>query len=38
MHDQTNYIIRANKQFKGIKLKENNNVATMFSQCLNIFK
>ena len=31
MHDQTNYIIRANKQLKGIKLKENYNIATMFA-------
>ena len=33
MHYQTN-IIRAHKIFKGIKLEENNNIATMFAQCL----
>ena len=26
------------KQFKGTKLEENNNTATMFAQCLHIFK
>ena len=24
------------KQFKGTKLEENNNIATMFAQCLHI--
>ena len=38
MHDQTNNIIRAHKNFKGTKLEENNNIATMFAQCLHIFK
>ena len=38
MHDQTNNIIRAHKTFKGTKLEENNNIATMFAQCLHIFK
>ena len=26
------------KTFKGTKLEENNNTATMFAQCLHIFK
>ena len=26
------------KKFKGTKLEENNNTATMFAQCLHIFK
>ena len=26
------------KYFKGTKLEENNNTATMFAQCLHIFK
>ena len=26
------------KNFKGTKLEENNNIATMFAQCLHIFK
>ena len=39
MHDQTNNIIRAHKNFfNGTKLEENNNIATMFAQCLHIFK
>ena len=40
MHDQTNYINRAHKRFKGTKLEESNNIATtsMFAQCLHIFK
>ena len=38
MHDQTNYIIEIINQFKGTKLEENNNIATMFAQCLHIFK
>ena len=39
MHAQTNNIIRADKnKFKGTKLEENNNTATMFAQCLHIFK
>ena len=25
-------------KFKGTKLEENNNTATMFAQCLHIFK
>ena len=28
MHDQTNYINRAIREFKGIKLEESNNIAT----------
>ena len=38
MHDQTNFIKRALKKFKGTKLEENNNIATIFAQCLHIFK
>ena len=38
MQDQTNNIIRAHKKFKGTKLEENNNIATMFAQCLHIFE
>ena len=38
MHDQTNYINRAIKEFKGTKLEESNNIAIMFAQCLHIFK
>ena len=38
MHDQTHFIKRAHKKFKGIKLEENNSIATMFAQCLHIFK
>ena len=38
MHDQTNNIIRTHKKIKGTKLEENNNIATMFAQCLHIFK
>ena len=38
MHDQTNIIKRAHKKLKGTKLEENNNTATMFAQCLHIFK
>ena len=38
MYGQTNYIIRGHKQFKGAKLEENNNIATMFAHCLHIFK
>ena len=30
MHDQTNYIIRAHKKFKGTKLEENNINATRY--------
>ena len=26
------------QKFKGTKLEENNNIATMFAQCLHIFK
>ena len=26
------------KTFKGTKIEENNNIATMFAQCLQIFK
>ena len=26
------------KKFKGTKLEENNNTATVFAQCLHIFK
>ena len=26
------------KKFKGTKLEENNNIATMFARCLHIFK
>ena len=26
------------KRFNGTKLEENNNIATMFAQCLHIFK
>ena len=37
MHDQTNYINRAIKEFKGTKLEESNNIATMLEQCLHIF-
>ena len=37
MHDQTNYIIRGHKKFKDTKLEENNNISTMFAQCLHIF-
>ena len=36
MHDQTNYKKRAHKKFKGTKLEENNNIASMFAQCLHI--
>ena len=38
MHDQTSNIKRAHKKFKGTKLEENNNIAIMFAQCLEIFK
>ena len=38
MHDQTNFIKWAHKKFKGTKLEENNNIATMFAQWLHIFK
>ena len=38
MRDQTNNSIRAHKKFKGTKLEENNNTATMFARCLHIFK
>ena len=38
MSDQTNNIIKAHKKFKGTKLEENKNTATMFAQCLHIFK
>ena len=38
MHDQTNFIKRAHKTFKGTKLEENNNTATMLAECLHIFK
>ena len=38
MQDQTNNINRAHNNFKGTKLEENNNTATIFAQCLNIFK
>ena len=38
MHDQTNNIIRAHKNYNCTKLDENNNIATMFAQCLHIFK
>ena len=38
MHDQTSNIKLAHKKFKGTKLEENNNSATMFAQCLHIFK
>ena len=36
MHDQTSNIKRAHKKFKGNQLDENNNIATMFAQCLQI--
>ena len=38
MHDQTNNIIWAHNKILGTKLEENNNTATMFAQCLHIFK
>ena len=36
MHDQKNYKNELIKIFKGTKLEENNNIATMFAQCLHI--
>ena len=38
MIKQIKQIKRAHKTFKGTKLEENNNTATMFAQCLHIFK
>ena len=36
MHDQTNTVLI--KNLRVTKLEENNNIATMFAQCLHIFK
>ena len=36
MHEQTSNIKRAHKKFKGTKLEENNNIATMFGDFQNI--
>ena len=38
MHAQTSNINELIKKFKGTKLEENNNIAAMFAQCLQIFK
>ena len=38
MRDQTIIAFELIKQFKGTKLEENNNSATMFARCLHIFK
>ena len=37
MHDQTNNIIRAHKNYNGTKLDENNNIATICSHNVCIF-
>ena len=38
MHDQTNISLGLIKNFNGTKLEENKTIATMFAQCLHIFK